>query len=126
MAICTRSTRRMAISSGPPVADGGPITSSPTVANGVAYVGCSDQAPNIACHGNLYAFDATKWDLTLDRSHQCERRIDRCVADRCQRDGLSWDRATACTCSHSPETGIADRHSDHEFLPTALEAPPCR
>jgi outer membrane protein assembly factor BamB len=38
---------------------GGPITSSPTVANGVVYVGCSDQAPDSVCHGNLYAFDAT-------------------------------------------------------------------
>ena len=63
MAICTRSNAAngnllWAASSG-----GGPITSSPTVANGVAYVGCSDQAPNIACHGNLYAFDATSGTL---------------------------------------------------------------
>jgi hypothetical protein len=55
---------------------GGPITSSPTVANGVVYVGCSVRVRR------------DEWEPTLDRSHQRERWIDRCVADRCQRGGL--------------------------------------
>ena len=76
--------RRMTISSGPPVAAGGP-SPRPRPSQRGRYVVVRIRPPTVLPRRSVRVRATV--DLTLDRSHQSSDD-DRCVADRCRRDGL--------------------------------------